>query len=325
MAKGLGATQAAVIDVLKEKRERVSLSTLIWAVATREPELLDERGNIPEERYGAIHLSIQRLLQRKTSPVRRLRGYITTFDELEGMYADRTCSARVRGLRRWLLPHVRAFVEQVGPKKSDVDTEDFVLSSSSFPDVKREAASQAWSASEPAILMALAEMGGSDRDRAIELVVRAREILGGSATISARVPLLGAIAEVAALGRPELEKPLAVLLRTLPAPLIRRASFKQRIYQAVSLHKQETPHLTDEFKAFLLEKDPATVSGLLGHEETKRGVLAPVGLDVEDLGGARAFRAESRMVFSKQLDQLIDAHLLRHFYVFELVNTSVAH
>ena len=330
MAKGLGETQGHVLDVLTERAKPMALCSLIWEVAAR--DVLDEHGNIPAERYGAIHRAVGRLLKRQVPPIRLRRShYITDFERLERWYPDRTRSARVRDFRRRLLPHLRAFVEKVGVKKQDVDTETFFLGYRFLSESKRAEALRAWQASELLLIRSLPSMAADARRNGIDLLVRAREVLALDASVSARVSLvhtLGAVHATVSQHHPKLARSLKAVRDTLPTGLIKRECFKQRIYMAVALKRGEPPHLLEDFKRFLLDVEPTIVRGLPGHAEPTPSVDArasesPPGSDpdwFDLLTAAPRGRGPWRrpIVFSKELDELIDRHVLMPIDFYEL-------
>ena len=314
MPRGLGLIQNLLIDVLRAESGPVPFPTLVWAVATNDGTI-DEQGDVPEETYKTIHRAAGQLARRSEPAVRTERRWLGTSASLVSRYPDRTKTGSVRAMRRRLLPHLVAFMETATPKRGHAEVEEAALQRTLSSDA-RSVVERAWPTAERHLLKAMPKLAGAESAQAISLLIRGRQLFVPGACESSAVPFVDAISAVT-LTRDgaALAKAIESFQSAIPKPAIvamSRAVFKNRLYTAVSLKqgKGESPHLLDAFKEYLLEREPAFVRALPGHEERlPRKDLAP-------------WCEPPRATFSPELDALVHHDALKRFEIYHLLESA---
>lgn len=254
----------------------------------------DQR-DLPKGFYVTVRRAVGTLERGGVVTVQRRK--LATLLELVEHYPSKTLSLERRGLRRELLPHVAAHLENSGGRFTFAENEQF-LARSVAP-----SAIDDWSQMESDVLAAALGAVGEHRSILVRILAKGRQYFGDAsvnASDSLGQLISAGLKSASDPGERRIFEALAKFYGgAFPAEHRSRMRLKNKLYDVVRMGRGRRPaELTEELKNHLLTVAPSLLESLPGHATRQA--------DGDWL-------AVNGHTFSPLLDQLIGRDVFRDF------------
>jgi len=304
MSRGHGKIQISIIETIKQDfGNQVQQNYLIWHLAEKEKKI--KTLNIDSFKTGFIDNSFNKSIQRaiielgKEEVIQIQPRKLTSLDQFISYYPFKTTKLEIKELRINLLPLIKFFLEETGPKYGPYREELFLIEK-----IKKEKkeefrrASEKWISFEKKIFRILAQTE-ENRDKLISIIIKGRQLFMDSKAEYGR-------ALFSLLNEDKKLIPIISEIHAFYSEVIKNEDWnhvvmKSQIYAVANLAKGSRSSLNEDFKKFLYEKKSGYVSNLPGHSV----------INHESRG--RLFGLKNEINFSKLLDKLIDRHSFAPF------------
>lgn len=316
MSKGPGRLQRLILDSCDSSGEPLQQNRLIWKLAETEGQIIKtgtlskdlEKGFIGDSFSKGIQRAIKELCGR--SQVIQKKTKLLSLDQLVKYYPYKTNKYEILSLRKRLLSVTKEFVNErhqnlFGSVEAEVHWAKNLREADA--DKYRRAIND-WQEIECQVLSVLSDVAEPLKTKLFALLVRGRQLLLDERAVYRKAlnSIIKDLGKVDWLGSHKITlfEQLKYFYNTYLERPVRHNTMKGQIYSVAALGKGEKPRLKQEFKEYLLRKDPSFIRGLPGHKDGELVRKSFVMVNFGKVGETQ---------FSGLLDKLIDRYAFSSF------------